>query len=101
MIGTLEPRSHDWWPTSAVIKGADPEQSRNRESVHDERRPVLRSSNEHKRDADTEGDHERAEMKQPPEEWPRQTVREQVRIGRRTEPPQTSQARTPARIGAA
>jgi hypothetical protein len=101
VIGALEPRSHDWLPTSAVIEGTDAEQSRNREPVHCECRRALRSSNERKRDADTKGDRERAQMKQPPEEWPRQTFREQVRIGRGAEAPLANQARTPARTGPA
>ena len=99
MIGALEPSSHDWLPTSAVIEGAHTEESRNGEPVDGERRRVLPPRNEHKRDAEADGDHERAEMEQSPEERPGQTVREQIRIGRRTEAARASQARTPARTG--
>lgn len=101
MIGALEPRSHDRLPTSAVIEGADAEKPRNSKRVDGERRCVSWSSNEHERDTETEGGHERPEMKQPSQEWPRQTFREQVPIGRRAEALRTSQARTPARTGAA
>jgi hypothetical protein len=101
VIGALEPGSHERLPTSAVIEGADAEQSSNGERVHSERRRAFRSGYEHKRDAETEGDHERPKMKQPPEEWARQTFREKVRIGRRAEAPRANQARTPARTGAA
>jgi hypothetical protein len=101
VIGALEPRSDEWLPTSAVIEGADAEQSSNGERVHGECRRVFRAGYEHKRDAETDCDHERPEMKQPPQEWPRQTFREQVRIGRRAEAARASQALTPARTGAA
>jgi hypothetical protein len=75
VIGALEPRSDDRLPTSAVIEGTDAEQPRNSKRVHGARRCVIRSSNKHTRDAETEGDHERPEMKQPSQEWPRQTFR--------------------------
>ena len=101
MIGALEPRSHDWAPTTAVIESTDTEQSCNGKSIDGECRRVLASRNEHKGDGEAQGDHERAEMKQPPQERPRQTLREQIRIGRRTEAALASQARTPARTGPA
>src|SRR6185437_9289650 len=90
-----------WPPTAAVIETTDAEQSRNGEPVHGERRRVLGSGNQHERDAATDRDHERDEVKQTPQAWPRQTVRKEVRLGRGAEAPQTSQTPTPARMGPA
>ena len=97
VIDALEAHPRSRLPASSVIQRADAEQSGDGKPVYGERRPVLRSGDEDEGHAEGERDHEGAEMKQPPEKRPRQTVRQQVRIGHWAEAPRAA----PARIGPA
>ena len=66
-----------------MIEGTDTEKACNGKSIHGESRRVLPPRDEYERDGEAYGDHERAEMKQPSKERPRQPFREQVRLGHR------------------